>query len=374
MSLHQRDGREGVPPGFLDLPARVYAGDDSWVPEDGDAVAAAFSPENPYFAYGQAQALCIPGKVRVAAFHEPAFRIHDEKVAFFGYFESTGDGAANAEAFAALRGWARARGARALYGPIQWNTYRGYRVRLSAEPGALPFLGEPHSHPAYPGQFEALGMALHQRSLTQIIPLKQVVEGLALVAPVYEGLCGQGYRFETPTPERWAASLPTLYEMAESIFAQNFAYSRISYPEFCGVFEAALLRRICPHSSTLVFGPDGDPVAFGLAFPHYGPLIVSGRGAERVPVRDLDYQRHLPLLAEQRPRACIGKTIGVQRAHRRKGLMEAMLYASFQRAQRLYDVWYGALIREDNFSRRVFDAVKVGERWYGLYKMTLEDS
>lgn len=371
MRIHEREGQEGVPPGFLDLPAIVYRDDARWLPEDPVAVAASFTPRNDYFSYGQARTYCVPGKVRAAAFHEPEFRIDGEKVAFFGYFESTGDAEANAAVMARIEAWARARGARRLYGPIQFNTINGYRLRLSAEPGALPFLGEPQNPESYPAMLEAMGLQVCRRYVTQLVPLEKARAGLQLVEPIYRSLLAQGYRFETPAPENWARSLPRLYEMMDVIFSQNFAFSRISYPFFAATFEPTLLRRICPHGSTIVLDAAGEAVSFGLAVPHYGPLIVQGRGAARVAVSDLDYNTHAAELARQPPRGCIGKTIGVLPSHRRKGLMEAMLYHSFQQASSLYDLWYGALIREDNYSRRTFAFLQVGEREYGLYAKAL---
>lgn len=372
MSVITCDAKSGPPAEFLALPGEVYRDDPLWIPEEPKRIAAAFSPGNDYFSYGEAQIFCIPGKVRAAAFHEPEFRIENRKVAFFGYFESTGDLEANAELMQQVEAWARARGATMLYGPIQWNTVSGYRLRLSAEPGALPFLGEPQNPTSYPALLEALGLSIHRRYVTQRIPFAQVQMGLQLAQPLRDALIAQGYRFEVPSSENWLRSLPKLYEMADAIFAQNFAYSKISYQAFAAAFAPTLLRFICRESSVIVFAPNGDPIAFGLGYPHYGPLLIAGRGKERVAISDLDYTVHAPELTKYPPRGCIGKTLGVHPAHRRKGIMEAMLVHAFERVCNRYDVWYGGMIREDNPSRRTFAAFHIGEREYALYAKSLE--
>ena len=372
MSILSCDGKEGLPPGFLELPALVYQDDPIWIPEDSEQVTAAFTPSNDYFTHGEARAYCIPGKVRAVAFHEPDFRINNQKVAFFGYFESIGDTDANAALMQQIEAWAQERGARMLFGPIQWTTAHGYRLRLSAEPGALPFIGEPQNPPTYPAQLEALGLSVFRKYVTQLVPFERAKMGIQLIHPLRDALLAEGYRFEIPNSENWVRSMPKIYEMADAIFSQNFAYTKISYQTFAAIFTPMLLKRICPHSSLIVFAPNGDPVGFGLGYPMYGPLIVAGRGSKRIPIRDLDYAVHAPELAKLPMRGCIGKTLGVHPAHRRKGIMESMLLYSFENAHDRYDIWYGAMIREDNPSRKTFAFLQAGEREYALYAKPLE--
>ncbi len=373
MNVLEQDGVAGVPEGFTELPGLVYANEPLWIPEDPESVAAMFSADNAYFGGDDAalrkaaRTFCIPGKVRCAAFHEPALRIDDECVAFFGFFESTGDAEANAAVMQRVEAWARERGARRLYGPIQFNTTTGYRLRLSAEPGALPFLGEPQNPESYPAMLEALGFTVHQKYVTQLIPFQTAQMALRMVEPLYNTLLSQGYRFETPTPEAWVRGLPQLYEMVDQVFSQNFAYSPVGYPAFQKMYSDALLRRVDPESSVMVTGPGGDLAGFALGYPHYGPITVQGAGADRVAARDLDYAIHWPRIAAARPRVCIGKTTGVHPAHRRKGLFESMVYYSFVRGHSRYDTWMGAMIREDNHSRKLFAMLAASERIYGLF-------
>lgn len=375
MDLLECEGTEGVPAGFLELPAQIYKDDPIWIPEDPQAVAAAFSPANAYFQGREARTFCVPGKARAAAFFDPGQRIRREAAAYFGYFESTGDEEANRAVMERVDAWARARGAKALYGPIQFNTIHSYRVRLRMEPGGLPFIGEPQNPPTYPAMLEALGLRVHRGYVTQLISLSQVVERMQVLSALRDSVRDKGYRFELVTPESWLPRLPRLYELADATFHQNFAYSRPSYESFAAAFGAAMLRIVCPVASTLVLDPAGDPVAFALAYPHYGALLLQARGAERVAVRDLDYQRHRPLLAAYPPRGIIAKTIGVHPAHRGKGLVEAILIHSFDRilVEGPYDWWYAAMIREGNFSRSFFASMNAGERTYALYARRLSD-
>lgn len=370
--IHESEGRDGLPPGFLELPGTVYRDDPNWIPEDPHMLSAAFAAGNPYFERSRARVFCIPGKARVVAFHDPDLRIDGEPAAYAGYFESTGDQDANAEILRRAERWLHERGARVLYGPVQFNTAHSYRFRLSGTSGFAPFLGEPYNPDSYPGFWEQLGYTLTRRFSSQIIPLPQLYKALTLFAPVRESLIAEGYRFECPTVQTWLANLPTLHEMVDSIFSQNFAYSRSSYASFAALLQPAILHKMCQLSSILVFAPDGSLAALGLSYPHYGPLLVQGRGAARIHAHDIDYHQHAPILAGMPPRGCIGKTLGVHPAHRRKGIKEALLLTGFERSLNTYDIWCAATMREDNPSRLVFADVATAEHWYALYSKRLE--
>lgn len=372
MSIHETEGRDGLPAGFLALPGLVYRDDPTWIPEDTDGLAAQFSPENSYFQRSRARAFCIPGKARVVAFHDPELRIDGEPAAYAGYFESSGDQDANAEVLRRAEQWLHGQGAHIVYGPVQFNTAHSYRFRLSGSADFAPFLGEPYNPATYPGFWEELGYGLARRFLSQLIPLPQLYQALTLFQPLRESLLAEGYRFVCPTVDTWLQHLPTLHEMIDSIFSQNFAYSRSSYSAFAALLQPAILHKICQLSSMLVFAPDGSLAALGLSYPHYGPLLVQGRGAERIHARDIDYGMHAPLLAGMSPRGCIGKTLGVHPAHRRKGIKEVLLLTGFERSLSTYDIWCAATIREDNTSRRVFADVATAEHWYALYAKRLE--
>lgn len=371
MTIHETEGAAGLPPGFLELPRLVYRDDPNWIPEDPRALSAMFATNNSYFDRSRARAFCIPGKARVVAFHDPQLQIDGVPAAYAGYFESTGDEDAHREILAAAERWLHERGARMLYGPVQFNTAHSYRFLLSGSPAFSPFLGEPYNPASYPTYWERMGFQLTRRFSSQIIPLPQLYRALSLFQPLREALIAEGYRFECPSVDSWLRNLPTLHDMVDSIFSQNFGYSRSNYSAFAALLQPAIQHKICQRSSVLVFAPDGSLAALGLSYPHYGPLMVQGRGADRIDASDIDYGTHAPLLARLPQRGCIGKTLGVHPAHRRKGIKEALLFTGFERSLDTYDVWCAATMREDNTSRRVFAEVATAEHWYGLYSKPL---
>src|SRR5581483_690201 len=123
----------------------------------------------------------------------------------------------------------------------------------SAEPGAVPILGEPYNPDTYPAMLEAQGYHVSQRYVTQLVSLQGVRKAVAMVEPVRDALIAEGYRFEIPTHESWVRSMPQFYEMVDSIFKGSFAYRRLSYPEFARLVGPTLLTTLSPRCSVFVF-------------------------------------------------------------------------------------------------------------------------
>ena len=367
MTVLVREGAAGVDDAFADLPHLVYAHDPAWIPEERESLARAFGPGNPWLAAGRAATLCVPGRARLAVFRDPRCRVGGAPAAFFGYWEHQGAPDATRRLLDAARDWARAAGAEVLCGPVDFTTFGRYRLRLSAEPGAGAFAGEPYNPPDYPAVLAAAGLAPVQRYVTQIAALGP--RAVAAKVPARDALLDAGYTIEPLDGERWLAMLPELHRAADEIFGANFAYTPVSLATFAASHGDAVARRLCPRASLVARAPDGSLAGFTLVYPDYGPLLA--RGGAAVPASRVSFAEHAPRLAGLGARTAVVKTVGVAAAHRRRGVMDAMGVTVVERGGAHYDRWVAALIRADNPSRR-FGAVHAGtERHYALYACEL---
>jgi GNAT superfamily N-acetyltransferase len=371
MRMLESAGGERLPAGFLELPGAIYRDDPHYIPEGPDELQALFGPDNPWFRHGVARAFCIPGRARAAAFRKHGFAVSDRPAAWFGFWESAGDPDANAAVIARVRSWAAAHGAVELYGPVNFSTAFDYRLRLSAEDGGLPFPGEPYNPPCYVDQLKALGLRLARRYVTQIFH----PAGLRAIAdhklPIPERLERQGYSFERLDPDRWRRHAAELRELANAVFADNFAFTPLTSREFSARFGSRFAARLTPEGSVIAYGPEGEVAGVCLTMPHYGPLVAQAAGATRVRASELCYARHAAALARHGSPTWVLKTIGTSPAHRRRGVADAMVGAMLQRGLRLgLTTLFGALMREDNPSRRLTRGHQA-ERWYGLYRAPL---
>ncbi len=365
----ERDGRDGVPDGFVELAAEAYRDDPAWIPEEPEAVRKAFCADNPWFERNEARVFCVPGKARAAAFVDPTCVVDGQRAAFFGYWESMGDAEANAAVLARAKAFAAERGATVLYGPINFTTYGAYRILLAAEEGHVPFPGEPYTPRRYEAEFEAMGLRLHQRYETHIGPVPKPAQAM-LIAHLNQ-MRSAGYRFEPLTSDVWMENLREIHTLVDEIFGDNFAYTPLSFEVFGQAAGASLLAKACPRASVLAWGPEGDIAGLLLCYPDYGPIAAQGAGNARVPVGALRYDEHMPQLLARGGVDGLMKTVGTHPAHRRRGIQTALGSAALESAGDIYPRWIAPLIREGNPSGNPSRPFAQTIRYYGLFSTAI---
>jgi GNAT superfamily N-acetyltransferase len=366
------DGPDRLDDAFVDLPRHVYADDPHWIPEEESVIRRAFSSSNAWFAQGHAATFSVEGRARLAVFRTRSCLIDGQDAAFFGFFESDGDSATAKALLDAAAEWARNAGASVLYGPINFNTFGSYRLRLSAEPGGMPFPGEPYNRPEYSAILAENGFCEAMRYVSQVSDFG--VNAAEAQRNAAEKLMAAGYSFEPLDGARWLELLPQIHRMADEIFGDAFAYSRVSFDEFAAGYGEGTAKRLCPHTSVLALGPSGDIAGFLVSFPHYGPLLIQGSTIGRVGLSELSYDVHQPMLVAAGERTAVAKTIGVRPAHRQHGLMNAIGAIAIERGRGRYDRWIAALVRENNVSRRFAEQHNHHLRRYALYRRSLIDA
>lgn len=368
IEILQLDGRQALPQEFFDIASTVYKDDPFWIPEDADGVRRQFSAENPWFQGREACIALVAGKARLAGFFEPGKLINDELVAFFGFWEAQDDLEANRQAFLAVEGWAKGRGVKRLYGPINFTTYGANRVRLDTfEQGCFP--GEPWNPTYYPRLMEQLGYSCGMRYMSFPVGIDYL---LASSMSTYEMLKPKveaaALTVETLSPEMWLENLGEIYGMIDQIFGANFAYTPISEEAFKGALGESFAAKMCPHSSVIARAHDGRIAGFFLAVPDYAPLVNQGN-TERIHAGDFNFSRDYDSLPH--PRSVLAKTVGVHPDFRRAGLSVYLGLEVTRRARPYYETVVGALIREDNPSAK-FPTKHVSDiRNYAMFSKAL---
>ncbi|MBH24591.1 MAG: hypothetical protein CMH57_09095 [Myxococcales bacterium] len=371
-TIHTATAQEGLPEAFLTIGLLATGDDPDAIPTPEANLPARFSPDDPWFAAGNdAAAFWIEGRARLMVFLPRGLEIAGEPSCFFGFWESApgqGDEARVHQAlFERARGWARARGARSMYGPIDFSTYGRYRLRLESEAGAITFPGEPYNPARYPALLTSCGFSLSQGYMTQIARTETLAPAREQRAHVLGRVEAMGYRLLPMSPDAWLSRLDELHAAIDDMFGQNFAYTPLSLEAFKRACGPSFIRKADPDVSTLCVAPDGALAGFFIVYPHYGPLVRAG-AAQRVAVTDLDFHAHAPRLGARQD--AILKTVGVLPAHRRHGLMSAMVMSILERGADRYQRWFGALVRDDNPSGR-FGRGADHVRRYGLFHAPL---
>ena len=229
------DARDGIASGFLEIRDEVYTSSAQEIPEDKTAVSSAFSSDNPWLASGEAATIWTAGKARVAVFAPNSFAIEGKRACFFGYFESTersDDPEGTRAVLSRAEAWARDKGAEWIFGPINFSTYGNYRIRLSAEPDAITFPGEPYNPDYYQDLLEVCGYQLHHNYLTQISTTGQLTPARSARKASSAAIKSGGFTIKPLTHEKWLRSHGRFQALIDRIYERNFAYTPLSKSMF----------------------------------------------------------------------------------------------------------------------------------------------
>ncbi|WP_250657930.1 hypothetical protein [Alkalimarinus coralli] len=360
-----------LPASFFSIAEKVYASDDFWIKESEPYIRTLFSTENSFFGSGKAWVDTEKNCARLAGFYNPDQLIDGKRAAYFGFWECDNQLEANQALFERFERWARACGADVIYGPINFNTFGLYRIRMSHhENGYFP--GEPYNPSYYPELMEKLGYGVSKRFYSWFGRLDNRAEKSApLMSKEVAKLEQQGIKFSRLTPEYWLNHLPEIFLNVDEIFKDNFAYSGITFEAFEKAFGEGFAYRFCPKASVLATDAEGNIAGFFVAFPDYSPLLKQS-SPKKVEASQIRYNDHFKLL--EHPKV-LGKSGGVSPAYRKSGLFSVMSYLLTQWSEASYELGGATLVREDNPSARVgrlfFSQPGDWSHEYALFSKTL---
>jgi GNAT superfamily N-acetyltransferase len=321
---------------FWALPTRVYAGDSHYrTPSQTTAEANLFRSDfkdhqSVWLASGGGHAVA-----RVVARLSPTLTDDDgSPVGMLGFFEAENDLNIVRGLFDSACRWLHGRGARLIVGPMDGDTWHRYRLNLGPFE-APPFLLEPYNPPYYGALWEASGFEPLEEYHS-----KTVVEpGMAAstLEPFLQRVIQQGNVLRRLERAQFAEELCVFYELSLRIFAGNFLYSRIPWPEFRQMYTP-LESQLDNDFIWFAKDPSGHDVGFVFGYPDVDGTVNA-------------------------------KTLGVVPESRRTGLAAALIQRIYaMAAQKGYRRVNLCLIREGNASDRLDAGRGQLIRRYRLYR------
>jgi hypothetical protein len=316
---------------FFDVADRIYAGDANWVAPLRSDVAKVFQDENPFFRHGEMQLfLAYRGREavgRVAAILDRNHNsFHDEKVAFFGFFECADDAEAAVKLIEAAASWGRERRMTVLRGPTNptLNDEAGLLVDGFDSPPVLMMTYNPRF---YVPMLEAMGFRKAKDLLAYWFPLEQKpLERLERVA--------ERFRKREPdivvrnvTKKSLAADLPRIREVYNGAWEKNWGFVPMT-PEEMDFMAARLKPLLVPELLWIAEArrPDGrlEPIGFMLMLPDYNTAIAPTRG-RLLPFGWLKF-----LLAQKKIKTVRVLTLGITKEYRMRGIQSIMMADSLR--------------------------------------------
>lgn len=290
---------------------------------------------------------------------------HHSAEAFFGYWEGENEVAVHKEAFALLEKEACRRGCTTLTGPLHFNTFHRYRLRLGAPPSWEHFYREPVNPTYYPELLAQLGFEIKSRFESRLLKPEAIPVAYNQKAQLLAGLSQLPYTFLPLTPDVWKANKEAIFELAHVVFSANPAYQPIPKAEFELLYNERFAKQLCPESSALVQDPKTGAL-IGLSFcqPDYGALnFKPGETPEYS--RDFNRLTHKTLLV---------KTVGVHPDFRRQGLMSYLGAYGMRNFRELYNDVIFCTMRSDNFSNHFTNGLAFESAAYALFHKSLNST
>lgn len=269
---------------FIAFPYDHYRDDPLWVPQLRRDVRTLLSPgKNPFFEHAEAHYVLarVNGKVvgRIAAIKNDAHtREHQDKVGFYGFFESIDDQAVANALFDTAAAWLRQRGFDTMRGPMSpsINDECGLLIENNGMPPSLMMSYNP---PYYRG--------LHQRyGFTKAKDLLAYEGGGAAPPERLLRLAGRvaeraGITLRPLDIKRFTAEVELVKALYNRAWEKNWGFVPLTEAEIDHL--AKQLRPIVVPDLVVFAERAGEVVGFGIGLPDFNLALLHNRSGRLFP-------------------------------------------------------------------------------------------
>ncbi|MBI5198414.1 MAG: N-acetyltransferase [Nitrospirae bacterium] len=348
---------------FINLPFKLYENDPYWVPPLISDQKALFSRKNPFFEHAEvaffiAKKNGIPAGRIAAIVNYKHIEFHNEKVGFFGFFETIHDNTVAKALFDKTKEWLKDKGMEIMRGPMNFS--------INEECGFLiegfdtsPFLMMPYNPPYYPERVEGYGLKKAKDLFAYIINVPENME--PRVSRIADMARSHGAMVRKIDMKRFDDEIETFKHVYNSAWEKNWGFIPMTEKEI--EWMAKRLKQLIVPELALIAEIEGKPAGFFLAIPDYNQVLkrLSGHLFPTGILKLLWYSRKITDI-----RVLI---MGVLKEHRRKGI-DALIYHEAWKAarNREYKRAEFSWVLEDNvLVHRV--AKMLGARLYKKYRI-----
>ena len=319
---------------FIQLPWELYQHDPHWVAPLLVEEKKEFDRErNPFYQHAEVQLFLAlkdsqpVGRIS-AQIDRNHMEFHNEKVGFFGFFETINDENVGLALLDAATGWIKDQGIDRVQGPFSYNT-NGISGLLIDPFNQQPRMMMPYNPSYYPDFIEKAGfvkvkdlVAMDAR-LDEGYREKMQNELLPKMDRMAKRAVEHGYTIRNANMKDFGNELKRLWEIYNEAWEKNWGFVPMTEAEFFSQAEQ-LKQIVIPELAVIV--EDGDePVGFGLALPDIyqatkpinGKLFPFGVFKLLFGIKKIDTLRLL--------------TLGFKKSVRKRGV-DAMLYSSMIKA------------------------------------------
>jgi len=266
---------------FIGLPWSLYRADRFWVPPLIVEMRKLLNREkHPFFLHSSAEFFLArrDGEAvgRIAAIlNNNHNRFHEERAAFFGFFESVNDREVASALLERAAQWARGKGMEFIRGPVNYSTNETAGLLIHGFDSS-PCIMMTHNPPYYAELIETAGFRKEMDLYAWwLLTEKGLNPKIARVGE--KVLKEEGIRVRTINMDRFDEEAEIVKKIYNDAWSRNWGFVPMTDAEFDHL--ANDLKTIADPRVILIAEKNGEPAAFCLALPDFNEALkkINGR-------------------------------------------------------------------------------------------------
>ncbi len=264
------------------LPFKLYKNDPHWVAPLIMDQKNFFDPKkNPYYEHSEVQLFLavkddeIAGRIS-AHTNTQHNKFHEDKIGFFGFFESINDQKVADKLVQAAYDWLQTKGLDTMRGPMNFSTNDECGLLVDGF-DSTPFILMTHNHKYYIELLEKAGLLKEMDLLAYLIPKRPTPDRLKKIT---ERLQKRG-RFtvrelSSKNKKELRKDLEIVFTVYTQAWERNWGFVPMTKKEFFHLIDS-VIDLVRPEFFYLAF-VEGKPAGFYTALPDYNQILKKMKG------------------------------------------------------------------------------------------------
>jgi hypothetical protein len=306
---------------FVQFPWQIYKGDRIWIPPLIKDQLQKLSPDHPFRSHSEMilflahQGRQVVGRIAAIIDHH-YIEVHQEKVGFFGFFESIHDAKVTEALFTKVGVWLNHRGMKKMIGPMNPSTndecgllVEGFHIS--------PCLMMPYNPAYYPSLLEGVGMKKAMDLYAYWLEKSSFMDGRLFRITERLGKKEPKLWIRQINMRHFDEELKIIKEIYNQAWSKNWGFVPMTEGEIDDL--ANNLKSLVVPDLVLFAYWDKEPIGFSVSLPDYNDVLkhLNGRVGLLGGLKFLYYSRKIKTVRVM--------LLGVKQAFQKKGA-EGLLY------------------------------------------------